>query len=169
MLRGSQSTVIHIFIWTLIDRWQTPLQRDCSKDCSYNVHKTDKSVIYFFTPAPMNARENAALAGQVYNSNLGFALVAMLPGTQSILTIRLKVLQSAQSGGLESKLRFGFARYIRPRQDGHPRWLRHPVRSLERGRLGPTAIARHWLNPSRSVHQPTNGWHLCRDRWIHSR
>ena len=104
----------------------------------------------------LNAREQAALAGQVYNPEVGFSLVDNVAGHpkypynpfyKSFSPRIAAAWNPSFDDGLLGSV-FG------QKQDGRPRRLQHPLRPLERCGPGAGTAAGHRPYPSGSVRQP---------------
>ncbi len=104
--------------------------------------------------AYLKARESAALQGQVYNPEVGFALVGNTGGGQKYpynpfygaFSPRIAAAWNpSYSDGL-------LGRTIRPGQNRRPRRLQQNLRPLERRRSRAGSSARHRPHPTGSVH-----------------
>ena len=112
------------------------------------------------TAAYLKSRETAALAGQVFNPNVGFALIGNVAGHPSnFYNPFYKSFSPRIAAGLESKVRWGRdGLYFRKEPDRHPWRIRYPLRPLEWCRPGFAASVGYRAYSGGAVHQPAQRW-----------
>ena len=102
----------------------------------------------------LNARKAAALAGQVYNPEIGFALITMSPDTRSILSTPSIMGLARVLLSLGPRVwAAGCWETCWNEQNGGPRRLRANLRASERREPGAYAAVKPWSYPASHLHR----------------